>query len=301
MNIFVTRILGTSFEDMDTFKNRLQKLDIKYYVIGKEICPTTKRNHLQFFVLLNKKKRLTSLRKKLACHTEQARGTIEQCVAYCKKDDDFIQFGDYASADKPESKSQQWLTLLNLAKSRQMNQIADSDPKMFVLHFHRWKAIQDHFPQKFPTVESRVSIWLWSKQSGVGKSRWCDTYFPESYRKSLTSKFFQGYVNQDTVLIEDLDTSCVNFGHDLKLWADIYPLLVEVKCSHVYLTHRRLIVTSNYRIGELWNCPRLINALKRRFHIFEVIEWSEEENDALVYYDSKTGYLKNFLFNYDFF
>lgn len=301
MNVFVTRIIGTSFEDLDDFKKKVQKLDNKYYIIGKEICPTTGRKHLQFFIILNKKKRLSSLRKKLLCHTEQARGTNDECINYCKKDNDFIQYGDSNSVEKQESKQQQWLTLLNLAKGRQMNQIAENDPRMFVLHFHRWKAIQDHFPQKFPSVESRVSIWLWSKQSGVGKSRWCESHFPDSYRKSLTSKFFQGYVNQDTVLIEDLDTSCAAFGHDLKLWADIYPLLVEVKCSHVYLTHRRLIVTSNYKISELWNCPRLVNALLRRFHVFEVLDWDDDTNDAYVSFNHKTGYLRNFLSNYDFF
>lgn len=300
MNVFVTRIIGTSFDEPMEFQNKLQKLDFKYYTFGIELCPTTQRKHCQFFAILNKKKRLSSLRKKLSCHTESARGTNDQCIKYCQKDGDFIQFGELP-VEKQESGPQRWQELLDLAKNRQMNLIAKNDPKMFVLHFHRWKAIQDHFPQQFPSVESRVCIWLWSKQSGVGKSRWCETRFPNAYRKSLTSKFFQGYVDQETILIEDIDTSCASFGHDLKLWGDIYPLLVEVKCSHVYLTHRRLIVTSNYKIAELWTCPRLVNALNRRFLTFEVLDWDDDVNDAYVSHNFKTGYLNNFLMNYEFF
>jgi len=300
MQSFLTKFCGTSFDDMDVFEKKIRKLDFKYFVIGDEICPTTKRPHRQYFVILNKKKRFSSLQKQLKCHIEPTRGTDKQAADYCKKDGVFIQSGEEPVDSSPKvSGPQQWQALLDLAVDHRFEEIRHLDPRMFVTHFHRWKAIQDHFPRQFPRVESRTSIWIWCSKSGVGKSRWCDSRFPEAYRKSLTSKFFQGYLNQDTILIEDIDTSCASFGHDLKLWADIYPLLVEVKGSHVYLQHRRLIVTSNYRIGEIFSDTKLIQALYRRFHVVHAEGW--EDNDLVVSTDDYRGLLNNYLYNIDFF
>jgi len=301
MSTFIKRIIGTSFDDESIFQKKISKLDYTYVIYGKEVCPTTKKPHLQFFIILGKKKRFTAVAKRLSCHIEPAKGTDKECVDYCSKDGCVTQFGNLplSQPSKQEAQQQQWQELLKAAKDRQLELIATKNPRLFVQNFHRWKSIGDHYLQSFPKVESRTCIWLHSRKSGTGKSRWCEQNFPNAYRKSLTSKFFQGYVDQDTILIEDLDTSHVSFGHDLKLWGDIYPLLVEIKQFHVYLVHRRLIVTSNYEIAELWQDQRLVDAIRRRFLEFRVVEW--ENNDALVWHRGDQGYLNNFMLNYDFF
>lgn len=47
-----------------------------------------------------------------------------------------------------------------------------------------------------------------------------------------------------------MDTSVL--GHYLKIWADHYSCSGEVKGGTIPLFHKKLIITSNYSIGELF-------------------------------------------------
>lgn len=66
------------------------------------------------------------------------------------------------------------------------------------------------------------------------------------------------------MLIDDMDSTCL--GHYLKNWSDHYPFSGEVKGATIPLLHEKLIVTSNYRIEELFEKePIMIEPLLRRF------------------------------------
>jgi len=47
-----------------------------------------------------------------------------------------------------------------------------------------------------------------------------------------------------------MDSICL--GHYLKIWGDHYACTGEVKGGTVPLVHKRLIITSNYSIAELF-------------------------------------------------
>lgn len=60
------------------------------YIIGREICPTTKKKHLQIYIESPKKIRFTALKKlndKL--HIEEAKGNRESNINYCSKEGNF--------------------------------------------------------------------------------------------------------------------------------------------------------------------------------------------------------------------
>jgi hypothetical protein len=85
------------------------------------------------------------------------------------------------------------------------------------------------------------------------------------------NKWWDGYQGQATVILDDMDTDCL--GHLLKIWSDKYSCTGEVKGGTVPLMHTKFIVTSNYRIEELFKDPIMAAALKRRFrvHTFGVL------------------------------
>lgn len=77
-------------------ETRLQNLDHKYLVFGRETGDNGTR-HLQGFIILNRSQRLGWIQRRFGTHGhwEQARGTNRQASDYCKKDGDYFEHGEY--------------------------------------------------------------------------------------------------------------------------------------------------------------------------------------------------------------
>jgi hypothetical protein len=86
---------GTLFNYDDIYEDFIKRLNniCKKYIIGKEICPSTKKPHFQFFLRLNKKLRLEQLKLPGNPHLEPCKGDEESNIKYCSKDGDVIKFG----------------------------------------------------------------------------------------------------------------------------------------------------------------------------------------------------------------
>lgn len=71
-----------------------QRPHCHYYVLGREVAPTTNTSHLQCYIAFKTKKTLASLKKLWpTAHFEIARGTPTEASEYCKKDGDFEEYG----------------------------------------------------------------------------------------------------------------------------------------------------------------------------------------------------------------
>lgn len=85
------------------------------------------------------------------------------------------------------------------------------------------------------------------------------------------NKWWDGYNNQDVVLIDDFDKMGTGLSHYLKIWADPYgDIDGEIKGSTIPLNFKELYITSNYTIEELfWSeqDQQLSSALLRRFEV----------------------------------
>ncbi len=69
------------------------KTIFSYLVIGKEVGKEGVP-HLQIFVSYPKRKRLAQVKSDFPrAHIEQAKGTPLQASTYCKKDDDWVEWG----------------------------------------------------------------------------------------------------------------------------------------------------------------------------------------------------------------
>jgi hypothetical protein len=68
---------------------------MKYLVIGKEICPDTLNRHYQCYVQLKTKRTLSWLKANVheTAHFERAKGTPEQNRTYCTKENNFREWG----------------------------------------------------------------------------------------------------------------------------------------------------------------------------------------------------------------
>lgn len=67
----------------------IQEMSVRYIVLQREKCPTTKKLHIQGYAEFLKPVRFSWIQRLFGekCHCEIARGTQEQCINYCKKEE----------------------------------------------------------------------------------------------------------------------------------------------------------------------------------------------------------------------
>lgn len=254
-------------EDLASFV--VQRANIVYYVVGKEVGKEG-TPHLQCYIAWKSQKTLATLKKIWPKgHFEITRGTPEEAAQYCKKDEDFEEFGEippprYANgADATKAK---WVDIKDKAKSGDLDEI---DPKIFVTHYRTLKQISYDFQEEVVDLDGVCGEWIWG-EPGVGKSRAAREENPSLYQK-MPNKWWDNYNGEEAVLIDDFSMEHNVLGHHLKIWADRYAFRGEVKNFSKMLRPKKIIVTSNYSISQIWSDPVLVEALSRRFKIRHMV------------------------------
>lgn len=233
-----------------------------YLVYGKEVAPTTKTPHLQGFCTLKKKMSLTAIKNALSKspHFEAAKGTSQQASEYCKKENDFNEFGDVPFSGRRTDLTEACEMIKN---GQSMIEVANLNPETFV-KFGRGLRDLALTIQKPYAHDSVRGIWIYGPP-GSGKSHMARNLYPEAFLKSQ-SKWFDGYAMETAIILDDLDSNVL--GHHLKIWSDKYACTGETKGGTVALQHKVFIVTSNYHPSDLWPDDAIMtSAICRRFDI----------------------------------
>lgn len=102
---------------------------------------------------------------------------------------------------------------------------------------------------------STPGLWLCGAP-GLGKSFFAQQFCQQrglSHYLKPCNKWWDGYEDEDIVIIEDVDKVAAKFlTHLIKIWCDEGPFRAETKGASVYIRPRGFIVTSNYTIDFLW-------------------------------------------------
>lgn len=91
-NYYCFTLFPDDINRLETVETRLSEI-AKKWIFGIEECPTTGRKHLQGFMALKKKMRITELKLPFNPHCEACLGTEEQNIKYCSKDKNVKSFG----------------------------------------------------------------------------------------------------------------------------------------------------------------------------------------------------------------
>lgn len=260
-----------------------------YLIAGQETCPATQRRHLQGYVIWKNAVRLQTCKTLLGLgptvHCEIARGTTEQNIDYCKKDreeDDEPNAVVHQVGAPPMSPAQRaalggdanalkYETAWLLAKQ---GNLEDIDATIRVRHYSTLKKIAaDTALLNMSLVDlddnSWDNLWLYG-EAGTGKSFTArNLYSLEDVYLKMCNKWWDGYQNEDNVLIEDFDKIHGVLGHHIKIWADRYPFLCEQKGRATKIRPRKIIVTSNYHPKEIWEDNSTLQPVLRRFRVLE--------------------------------
>lgn len=104
--------------------------------------------------------------------------------------------------------------------------------------------------------------------TGTGKSSTVRKENPIFYHK-IPNKWWDGYKDQEVVIIDDFGEEHSCLGYHLKIWADHYPFTAEVKGTTISLRPSKIIVTSNYHPSQIWAKQEQLQPILRRFKMIE--------------------------------
>lgn len=251
---------------------------LRFICCQRERGGQTGRRHWQGYVQLTQACRHTQVRTILACSwawVKPARGTPEQCVAYCTKEDTRMpgcmpyRMGSLA---ENQGKRSDLVDVFDMVKrGARTSEVMEAFPASYI-RYHR--GIENAIYVQSQAVASKTErdvevVVVWGPP-GTGKTRFVyDTYgYDSTYSLNVgTGKtWWNGYVGQKTVVVDDF-AGGLSYRFLLNL-TDRYPLQVETKGGMVFLECTRVIFTSNLHWSDWYQrdeqARRDIRALQRR-------------------------------------
>ena len=240
----------------------------RYLVVGKEVGESG-TPHMQGYIIFKTMKSLPQLKKILPrAHWEIRRGTHEEARDYCKKDGDFIEDGDEPMTKQAKgaaggtAEKRRWDDAREAAKKGRFDEIPSDIYCKYTSNFHFIARQNMAAP---PEINNLDNHWYYGPP-GSGKSSSARKDYPDYYDKPC-NKWWDGYQDQEAVIIDDFDKDHKMLGHHLKRWADHYPFTAEIKGSAINIRPKHIIVTSNYLPEDIFDDQTLVDAVRRRFKI----------------------------------
>lgn len=247
----------------------------RFVYAGREVCPTTGQLHYQGYCQLKAKRRVAELVRIISCHWEPAGGSLESNRDYCGKSGDVLTFG---VAHETDAKSQgnhgaiggakekaRWKRAYEAAKKGKFD---DIDPQIMVCHYGAVKNIAKDNLEMPQDIGRTAGVWFYG-EAGMGKSSMARQQYPDSYFK-MCNKWWDSYKGQPNVIIDDFDKSHSCLGHHLKIWADRYAFLIEVKNGAMAIRPEWIVVTSQYHPEQIWEDKETREAILRRFKVTRI-------------------------------
>lgn len=250
---------------------QLKGLPTRYIIYGYETAPSTGTPHLQGHLYFNHPRSLTALRGLLAgCDLRTARGDSLANADYCSKECNYYESGvrPTSSREKGVKEKERWTTAIKSAKRGLLEEIEEAAPDIYLRHYHTLKRIRQDFMVKPADLQSTCGIWI-RGDTNAGKTHAATTAYPDAYRKPR-NKWWDGYQEEEVVILDDVDLNDSWCGSFLKHWADRYSFVAEIKGGSRAIRPAKLIVTSQYKIEDIWHSDKaLCDAIKRRFVVIE--------------------------------
>lgn len=246
------------WDSADSYVNLEDK--VKYLTVGKEICPKTKREHHQGYVIWNSAKTMSATRKLLprGTHVEPQKSPSDfRAAEYCWEDEDVIvEFGERPDPGKRNDLHGVRKMVADGLGMRDIVQVCESYQaiKGGEVLLKYMEKTRDWLPEVF---------WYWGP-AGSGKTRVAlDRAGPDPWISGRNLKWWYDYDGHEDVIIDDFRGDFCTF-HELLRILDRYPYVLETKGGHRQLLARRIWITSCFPPEKVYQTREDIAQLLRR-------------------------------------
>lgn len=291
MNYVATVQYGGEFQPtLEDLAEPLRKIKDKcvYWVMGKEIAPTTGQKHLQCYFQFKDQIRRSTLARILQCwwQGQAEHATAEQARDYCTKEGDFLSGGEIRGTQSKLEKGRKrggqatadkWTEARTIALDPFKN-LDEVDPQIFICHYGALQSIRKTALIVPKTLDwhdgDPPNLWLYGS-AGCGKSRRAREILPDAYLK-MCNKWWDGYRQQEGVIIDDFDEEHKCLGHHIKIWCDRYGFIGESKFGALSLRPKVIIITSNWAPKDIWTDEKTLKPILRRFKVMNMSPLTEQ-------------------------
>jgi len=249
----------------------------KWLIYGYEKAPTTGTPHLQGYAKFKGKQTKNVLIKMIPTPTwwgtcsKGDRINFEYVTKTRAEDpgppNEFKEFGtrpEFHESNGAREKKR-WEEILASAKVGNLEAVP---AQVVVCHYSSLMRIQKDYAAMPGDLDDVCGVWI-QGPSGCGKSRKARTEYPQAYFKSC-NKWWDMYQKQPYVIMDDFEPSHSVLGHHLKIWADRYGFMAETKGSAIAIRPQKIVITTQYRMDDIWKDSETIEALKRRFKVVDM-------------------------------
>lgn len=254
--------------DLD-YQKVIENTTADYICYGKEVCPSTKREHHQGWIHFSGargsvKNVAAALGK---CNVRMMKGTIDQNDDYCSKESDLICFGI-----KPKQGRRSDLDAIktSIETGKSVDDICMENPNIYHQYARTLSKIEDIVLRKRFRTWMTEGIWIVGS-TGSGKSHMAyENYDPVTHYTLPNDKgWWDGYVGQEIVVINEFRGNII-YSELLDL-CDKWPKSVPRRGREpVPFLAKKIIITSSMRPKEVYcnlSASDGIEQLLRRFEL----------------------------------
>lgn len=239
----------------------IKTIDCRWMIVGKEVGEEG-TPHLQGACFLRTQKafsRLKTLPGLKRAHVEEARGSAEQQLAYCTKQDKDAYIS--GTMPQPGKRSDLEDVVDKLRSGTSLSELAETNSSAIpMLRYTRGITFLRSIYSPNRDVAKPPTIFWFYGPTGTGKTRTAYELsnhiqgigYEMPWMSSGSLRWFDGYDGNRVAIFDDLRTKHAEFSFLLRL-LDRYPLKVEVKGGHVNWNPGFIFITAPYSPEQMWN------------------------------------------------
>nr|QGF19383.1 replication associated protein [Antarctic circular DNA molecule] len=269
-----TRNWALTFWDKPEYDEK----QMSYFISGTEVCPNTQKIHYQSYVHFTNAKTFDQVKKYFInsnVHIECAKGTANENIAYCSKDNDYLEYGE-----KPcQGKRTDLIELRDqIQAGRSAIEIGWENPNVYHQYGRTLNFLEDFVRTTKFRTEMTTGTWLYGP-TGVGKSHQAFEGFTNEthYCVPKDGGWWDGYNQQETVIFNDF-RGHIPYDEMLTL-CDKFPTHVRRRGrAPMPFTSSHIIVTSSLSPAEVYHNRDETDDIAQLLRRFKVIKIKKLES-----------------------